>query len=118
MEQGENPEDELSAAICRGLGGKKNISDVDCCATRLRCTVFKAELVNDGLLKSTGASGVVHEGNGVQIIYGPRVTVIKSNLEDYLETAPDEEVIMDAVPEVKEEEKKEEKAAEVVKTRG
>ena len=116
QEQGENPEDELSAAICRGLGGKKNISDVDCCATRLRCTVFKAELVNDGLLKSTGASGVVHKGNGIQIIYGPRVTVIKSNLEDYLETAPDEEVIMDAVPEVKEEEKKEEKAAEVVKT--
>ena len=116
QEQGENPEDELSAAICRGLGGKKNISDVDCCATRLRCTVFTAELVNDGLLKSTGASGVVHKGNGVQIIYGPRVTVIKSNLEDYLETAPDEEVIMDAVPEVKEEEKKEEKAAEVVKT--
>ena len=116
QEQGENPEDELSAAICRGLGGKKNISDVDCCATRLRCTVFKAELVNDGLLKSTGASGVVHKGNGIQIIYGPRVTVIKSNMEDYLETAPDEEVIMDAVPEVKEEEKKEEKAAEVVKT--
>ena len=83
---GETSEDELSAAICSGLGGKKNISDVDCCATRLRCTVFKAELVNDALLKSTGASGVVHKGNGVQIIYGPRVTVIKSNLEDYLET--------------------------------
>ena len=84
-------EDELSAAICRGLGGKKNISDVDCCATRLRCTVHKAELVNDGMLKGTGASGVVHKGNGVQIIYGPRVSVIKSNLEDYLDHAPDEE---------------------------
>ena len=82
--------DELSHAICNGLGGKKNISDVDCCATRLRCTVHKANLVNDELLKSTGASGVIHKGNGVQIIYGPRVTVIKSNLEDYLETAPDE----------------------------
>jgi len=79
-------EDALSASICRGLGGKKNISDVDCCATRLRCTVHKSELVDDGLLKSTGASGVVHKGNGVQVIYGPRVTVIKSNLEDYLET--------------------------------
>ena len=86
-----NEVDELSKAICNGLGGKKNISDVDCCATRLRCTVHKAELVNDELLKSTGASGVIHKGNGVQIIYGPRVTVIKSNLEDYLETAPDEE---------------------------
>lgn len=84
-------EDELSASICRGLGGKKNISDVDCCATRLRCTVHKSELVDDNLLKSTGASGVVHKGNGVQVIYGPRVTVIKSNLEDYLETAPEEE---------------------------
>ena len=86
-------EDELSAAICRGLGGKKNISDVDCCATRLRCTVHKSELVDDALLKSTGASGVVHKGNGVQVIYGPRVTVVKSNLEDYLETAPNEEYV-------------------------
>ena len=89
----ETEEDVLSRTICEGLGGKKNISDVDCCATRLRCTVFKAELVSDALLKSTGASGVVHKGNGVQIIYGPRVTVIKSNLEDYLETAPDEEYV-------------------------
>ena len=88
---GASEEDALSAAICRGLGGKKNISDVDCCATRLRCTVYKSELVDDALLKSTGASGVVHKGNGVQVIYGPRVTVVKSNLEDYLETAPDEE---------------------------
>ncbi|MGN0495567.1 MAG: glucose PTS transporter subunit IIA [Lachnospiraceae bacterium] len=88
-----NDEDALSKSICQGLGGKKNISDVDCCATRLRCTVYKPELVNDGTLKATGASGVVHKGNGVQIIYGPRVTVIKSNLEDYLEKAPDEEYI-------------------------
>ena len=88
-ENGENSDvDELSEMITNGLGGKKNISDVDCCATRLRCTVFKAELVNDGMLKATGASGVVHKGNGVQVIYGPKVTVIKSNLEDYLETAP------------------------------
>ena len=94
--------DELSAMICQGLGGKKNISDVDCCATRLRCTVYKAELVNEALLKQSGASGVIHKGVGVQIIYGPRVTVIKSNLEDYLITAPNEEVCsMDAVKENK-----------------
>ena len=78
--------DKISQMICNGLGGKKNISDVDCCATRLRCTVFKSELVNDDILKASGASGVIHKGNGVQIIYGPKVTVIKSNLEDYLET--------------------------------
>ena len=81
--------DPVSEAITQGLGGKKNISDVDCCATRLRCTVKDASRVNDGILKATGASGVVHKGQGVQVIYGPNVTVIKSNLEDYLETAPD-----------------------------
>ena len=82
-------EDVRSEAITRGLGGKKNISDVDCCATRLRCTVHEPGRVNDSILKATGASGVVHKGNGVQVIYGPNVTVIKSNLEDYLEKAPD-----------------------------
>ena len=88
---GELQPDLVSETIVRGLGGKGNISDVDCCATRLRCSVFDAKLVDDALLKSTGASGVVHKGNGVQIIYGPHVTVIKSNLEDYLEKAPEEE---------------------------
>lgn len=85
--------DKISQMICNGLGGKKNISDVDCCATRLRCTVFKSELVNDDILKASGASGVIHKGNGVQIIYGPKVTVIKSNLEDYLETAENIEYV-------------------------
>lgn len=83
--------DETSRMIAKGLGGKKNISDVDCCATRLRCTVYDAKLVKDDVLRASGASGVIHKGNGVQIIYGPRVTVIKSNFEDYLETAPEEE---------------------------
>ena len=105
--EGESVVDELSQVICNGLGGKKNISDVDCCATRLRCTVHKAELVSDELLKSTGASGVVHKGNGVQIIYGPRVTVIKSNLEDYLEVAPDEEYVASNVEAAVAEEKTE-----------
>lgn len=91
--QSQGAEDALSEGICKGLGGKKNISDVDCCATRLRCTVHDSSLVNDAILKSTGASGVIHKGQGVQIIYGPKVTVIKSNFEDYLETAPD--VIID-----------------------
>ena len=88
-ENGAAGDDSVSEGILQGLGGKKNISDVDCCATRLRCTVKDASRVNDGILKATGASGVVHKGQGVQVIYGPNVTVIKSNLEDYLETAPD-----------------------------
>ena len=89
--------DELSQTRSRGLGGKANISDVDCCATRLRITVIDPEKVNDVLLKSTGASGVVHKGQGVQIIYGPRVTVIKSDLEDYLASVTEEQFEDDAV---------------------
>ena len=89
-------EDAVSELICRGLGGKKNISDVDCCATRLRCTVYDASLVNDRLLNESGASGVIHKGQGVQIIYGPSVTVIKSNFEDYLVKAPNELVQLEA----------------------
>lgn len=82
--------DERSALIVGGLGGKSNISDVDCCATRIRITVHKAELVRDELLKKSGASGVIHKGNGVQIIYGPQVSVVKSALEDFLDS-PDAE---------------------------
>lgn len=82
---GADSNDEISVKITKGLGGKANISDVDCCATRLRCTVKDSSLIDDAVLKSTGASGVIHKGNGVQVIYGPNVTVIKSNLEDYLD---------------------------------
>ena len=78
--------DTVSATILRGLGGKANVSDVDCCATRLRVTVVDSSKVNDGLLKQSGASGVVHKGNGIQVIYGPQVAVIKSNLVDFMET--------------------------------
>ncbi len=76
--------DVTSTLIVSGLGGSENISDVDCCATRLRITVHQADKVNDDLLKKSGAAGVIKKGNGIQVIYGPRVTVIKSNLEDYL----------------------------------
>ncbi|MCD7764089.1 MAG: glucose PTS transporter subunit IIA [Lachnospiraceae bacterium] len=82
--------DLVSAAITRGLGGKNNIEDIDCCATRLRCTVKDSSLVNDALLRSSGASGVIRKGKGVQVIYGPQVTVIKSNLEEFLENVPEE----------------------------
>lgn len=78
--------DRVSALIVKGLGGKSNLSDVDCCATRLRVTVINAELVKDNLLKESGASGVIHKGNGVQIIYGPQVSVVKSHLEDFLDS--------------------------------
>ena len=82
--------DPVSELITRGLGGKKNILDVDCCATRLRVTVAEPERVRDELLKQTDSRGIVKKGQGVQVIYGPHVTVIKAKLEEYLETAPSE----------------------------
>ena len=78
--------DPVSALILKGLGGKANLSDVDCCATRLRVTVIDASKVSDAMLKQSGASGVIHKGNGVQVVYGPQVAVIKSNLVDFMET--------------------------------
>ena len=81
-------DDPVSALIVEGLGGADNLSDVDCCATRLRCTVKDAALVRQDVLKASGASGVICKGNGVQVVYGPKVAVIKAKLEDYLETAP------------------------------
>ena len=80
--------DPVSELITRGLGGKKNIVDVDCCATRLRITVAQPDRVRDELLKQTDSRGIVKKGQGVQVIYGPHVTVIKAKLEEYLETAP------------------------------
>ena len=89
--------DSVSALILNGLGGKANVSDVDCCATRLRVTVVDAGKVQDALLRQSGASGVVHKGNGIQVIYGPQVSVIKSNLVEYMESpAADQPVAVEA----------------------
>lgn len=88
---GQSSADERSQMILNGLGGRKNVVDVDCCITRLRCTVNKPELVNEGLLKKTGAAGVIKKGQGVQVIYGPNVPNIKADLVAYLPSAPDVE---------------------------
>ena len=76
--QAENSKDSRSAAIAMGMGGRNNITSVDCCA------IADSSLVDEKLLKSTGAVGVIVKGQGIQIIYGPQVTVIKSELEAYL----------------------------------
>lgn len=88
----------LSRQIMMGLGGKANISDVDCCITRLRCTVHDASKVDQQLLKDTGASGVICKGTGVQVVYGPRVSVIKSDLEAFLASPASNEAAPQAAP--------------------
>jgi len=89
--EGQAAVEERSQMILNGLGGRKNVVDVDCCITRLRCTVNKPELVNEGILKRTGAAGVIKKGQGVQVIYGPTVPNIKADLVAYMPSAPDVE---------------------------
>lgn len=79
-----SPRDSVSALIIEGLGGRDNISDLDCCATRLRVTVNDETRLKPPLLRQSGASGVIHKGKGVQLVYGPNVSVIKSRLEEYI----------------------------------
>ena len=80
----QNASDSVSALILKGLGGKSNISDVDCCATRLRITVKEGAKVDEGLLKQSGAAGVIKKGNGIQAVYGPKADVLKSDINDKL----------------------------------
>jgi len=74
----------ISQLILEGLGGADNLAGLDCCATRLRVTVKDPSLVREEPLKKSGAAGVIRKGGGVQVVYGPQVAVIKSELEDYL----------------------------------
>ena len=83
---------EISALITAGLGGKANIEDVDCCATRLRCTIKDPEKVQEALLKQSGSRGVILKGKGIQVIYGPQVAVLKTNLEAFLQTSAADQV--------------------------
>ncbi|PLR77825.1 PTS glucose transporter subunit IIB [Bacillus sp. V3-13] len=75
---------ERAAMITSALGGKENISDLDCCATRLRITVKDPALISEENLKQTGARGIIIKGNGVQVIYGPHVTIIKNEIEELI----------------------------------
>ncbi len=98
--QNKSQPDSVSALILKGLGGKDNISDIDCCATRLRVTVKKPELTDEAVLRQSGASGVIRKGHGVQIVYGPRVSVVKSNLEDYMDSGKVETLITENAAEI------------------
>lgn len=77
---------DVSALILEGLGGKENLIGLDCCATRLRVSVKEPSRVRDDLLRQSGAAGIIKKGGGVQVVYGPQVSVIKSELEDYMKT--------------------------------
>lgn len=73
-----------AAQVIEGLGGRANIEELDCCATRLRVTVKDPEKVRERLLKASGSRGVLRSGKGVQVIYGPQVSVIKNEVEELM----------------------------------
>lgn len=79
-----NNADNKSQQILDGLGGLENISDLSCCATRLRVTLHRPSKLNKEKLLATGAAAVVANGDGVQVVYGPEVTVIHARLQDYI----------------------------------
>lgn len=80
--------DKQSQLIVRGLGGRDNFAEIDCCITRLRVTIVDSEKLNEGLLKQSGAAAIVVQGKGIQIIYGPKASSIKSKLDEYLLNVP------------------------------
>ena len=79
-----NNADNKSQQILDGLGGLENISDLSCCATRLRVTLHRPSKLNKEKLLATGSAAVVANGDGVQVVYGPEVTVIHARLQDYI----------------------------------
>lgn len=83
--RGQKENDSRSERILLGLGGLDNVLDINSCATRLRLTVADSSKVNEDMLKQTGAHGVIKKGNGIQVIYGPQVSIIHSELEEYVD---------------------------------
>lgn len=72
------------------LGGKENIKDVDACMTRLRVSVNdKAKVATETEWKKAGAMGLIVKDNGVQAVYGPKADVLKSDIEDLLQSGAD-----------------------------
>lgn len=82
--------DDQVIQIIHLLGGKQNIKDVDACMTRLRVSVNDRDLVgNEAAWKKAGAMGLIVKDNGVQAVYGPKADVLKSDIEDLLQSGAD-----------------------------
>lgn len=76
--------DEQAKQVVVGLGGRNNFYELDSCITRIRVTLNEANKVDEAILKQAGAAAIVLQGNGLQIIFGPKASSIKNNVEEYL----------------------------------
>jgi maltose/glucose PTS system EIICB component len=94
--EGDNEDDEMNVQtsyqsgqakdIIAALGGMNNIEDIDNCATRLRVNVKKIAEVNIEALKKTGAVNALVRGKNIQVIYGPKVNIIRVEIDEYIES--------------------------------
>lgn len=75
---------DIASLIVDGLGGPKNIETVNNCFSRLRVKVIDTEKVDEEALKDTGSSGVIKNGENIQVIYGPKVSNIRNKVDKYL----------------------------------
>ena len=77
-------DDERSELIVEGLGGIDNIVDQSSCATRLRCTVKNPDLINEDILNRTNVIFIQRDGTGIQLVYGTKVNLIQTKLDQYI----------------------------------
>ena len=91
----------LSRQLVLAFGGRSNISALDACITRLRVGVSDIAQVNQGALKALGAAGVVIVGNNAQAIFGTRSENLKTDMEEYLQSAGDDAEVSEPVQPVR-----------------
>lgn len=75
--------------IVAALGGMDNITDIDNCATRLRVSVIKPDLVDADALKSVGAYNTIIRGKSIQVIFGPKVNIVRTEIDEYVQSLSD-----------------------------
>ena len=87
-------EQDASDLIISGLGGLKNITNYDCCATRLRVDVVDSNLISESELRNTGALGVMKTETAVQVVYGPGVNLVKDKLDKFIEMGGNDAILI------------------------
>lgn len=84
-ESNDEDKDSMISTILKGLGGKDNIVDIGNCATRLRIYVKDESLIDEGILNKSNALGVMIQEQNIQLIFGPKVATIKTEIDEYLQ---------------------------------
>lgn len=92
--------DEQAKLVVIGLGGRRNFSELDSCITRIRATIQDTKQVQEAILKQAGAAAIMMQGSGIQIIFGPKASSIKSNVEEYLRNTKGTQDVLQRIPSI------------------